>query len=245
MNNPETLESSYDQMRELDYLTKDLQEMTEDQMIEVIASDLLIRENQSYRDGRAIPAEHKILFLIGDRMNDVTQAKDFQGKPIYTKEADFPRPPEISEVNAAISRYDDTGRKDLAPVLSETADIFYNLAQLRGLDPDFKDEYSKWLGTLAKSIGLDLRELLGLAIIKYRRRLIEKEDKDVPGEEDLLRSCIREDQDQGVFSVKKPADDGLKKFYRVVNLFANTVLVPRWHQLKAKLSAEEELRDLF
>ncbi len=244
MSKPEVSEQT--QMQEFDYLTKDLIGMTEDQMIEVIATDLLIRENQSYRDGRAIPAEHKILFLIGDRMNDVTQARDFQGKRIYTKEADFPRPPEISEVNAAISRYDDTGRNDLAPVLSETADIFYNLAQLSGLDPDFKDEYRKWINNLARGMGLDVQELLGLAIVKYRKRLFQNNGrKDVPKEEELLQRCIRENMSQGGFSVKKPTDDGLKKFYRVVNLFANTVLVPRWHQLRANLTAEKELEEMF
>ena len=228
--------------QEAENLTKDLPNLTENQMAEVITKDLLDRENNLYRSGNTVPADHKILFLIGDETNDVTRATDLRADRIYTKESSFPKAPEIPELNASISRYFEKDRQNLPEVLSETADIFYNLAQLRELDPEFRDVYSKWMNYLARSIGLDLGELFGLAIIKYRRRLIQEGgEKDVLEEEKLLQSFVTEGQSPGRFSVRRPSDDGLKKFYRVVNLLGNKILAGRFTQLRANLSAEEEL----
>jgi len=228
--------------QEVEDLAKDLPNLTENQMAEVIAKDLLDRENNLYRSGNTLPADHKILFLIGDATSDVTRATDLRADRIYTKESSFPKAPEIPELNASISRYFEKDRQNLPEVLSETADIFYNLAQLRELDPEFRDVYSKWMNYLSSSIGLDLRELFGLAIIKYRRRLIQEGgEKDVLEEEKLLQSFVTEAQSPGRFSVRRPSDDGLKKFYRVVNLLGSRILAGRFTQLGASLSAEEEL----
>ena len=48
--------------QEIENLAKDLPNLTENQMAEIIAKDLLGRENDLYRSGSTIPADHKILF---------------------------------------------------------------------------------------------------------------------------------------------------------------------------------------
>ncbi len=220
-------------------LAKDLVDMSEDQMAEFIAIDLLEIENQRYRKGTMPREDHKIIFLIGDEMNDVTTAIDIRGQKIYTKDSQFPRPPEISEVSAAISRYFETGKVSLPEVLSEVSDVFYNLAQLRVLDPKIENVYTEWMNKLSGGLGMKSRVLLGFAIIKYRRRLIQMEgEKDVPGEESIIEGFIQQKQPVGEFSVKPPTEEGLKSFYRLVNLLGQKVLSPRITQMKANLSAE-------
>src|SRR3989344_4845713 len=123
--------------QEAENLTKDLPNLTENQMAEVIAKDLLDRENNLYRSGNTLPADHKILFLIGDATSDVTRATDLRADRIYTKESSFPKAPEIPELNASISRYFEKDRQNLLEVVSEKAEIFYNFGQLRGHDPEF------------------------------------------------------------------------------------------------------------
>ena len=80
---------------------------------------------------------------------------------------------------------------------------------------------------------MESRDLLGLAIIKYRRRLIEREGaKDVPVEESIIEGFIQQEQIAGEFSVKPPTEEGLKNFYRLVNLLGQKVLAPRIAQMK-------------
>jgi|SRR3989344_6270019 len=214
-------------------LAKDLVDMTEDQMAEFIAIDLLEIENRRYRNGSMPQSDHKILFLIGNYLNDVTTAIDIRGQKIYTKDSQFPKPPKIPEVSAAISRYFKFGRGNLPRVLSQVSDVFYNLAQLRVLDPEIANVYTEWMNKLSGGLGMESRDLLGLAIIKYRRRLIEREGaKDVPVEESIIEGFIQQEQIAGEFSVKPPTEEGLKNFYRLVNLLGQKVLAPRIAQMK-------------
>ena len=73
--------------------------------------------------------------------------------------------------------------------------MFYNLAQLRMLDPNGENVYTEWMNKLSSGLGMESRDLLGLAIIKYRRRLIQMEGKtDFRGEESIIEGFIQQEQ---------------------------------------------------
>jgi len=246
MSNPEIVNHNpQDPRAELIRFSEGLSNLSVDEMIKLIAVDLLNIEDENCRNGNHLTADYKILFLIGDDTKDVTRSKGLDGKDIYTNKRDFPRPPEIIELTSAISRYDDEDRKNIGPVLSETADIIYNVAQLTELDSEFKAEYTKWLYYFSKGIGMDLKELLGLAVIKYRRRYSPGNEKNVKEEEAFLVECLRGGAAEDIFSVQRPSDEGLIKISRIVNLFGSTVLSARLNQLDANLRAETEIEEIL
>ncbi len=212
-------------------LKLDFGHLSEEAIYAIIEHDLLTHENIAYRNGQSVPAEHKLLFLVA--VGDIRSALDSTGSRIYTKSAPYSKVCEVSEFTAACSAHLEK-KPDINDVLSEFADMFYNVVQLRRLDPLFKSEYDKWLNVLANSLGLTMHQAGLLTIAKYSYRLVANHGKkDVASELTIINS-LRSQQGESDPLIPTPTNEQVSRSLHLVDLLERFVLHPRLLQLQAE-----------
>lgn len=215
-------------------LTLDLTHLAEDTSFMLIADDFLRLEDRLYRGGRPLTAEHKLAFLIGGDSEDVRRAVDMDGNPIYTKHADHAKPAEFAEALHAISDHLESER-NLPKVLSEIADVYYNIIQLSVLDPEFRDVYRTCMQRLSDNLGLTLHQAALLVIAKYKHRLIDNNGKkDIPGELAVVARLLNEGEGDGPL-IPTPSDEQLDEAFNTIGEMKNTIFKPRliqWRTLE-------------
>ncbi len=109
---------------------------------------------------------------------------------------------EVDEARVAISLFiqkvkdkkvdagDLLGIYELPEVLSEIADVIYNIENVAFLDADFN--YKSDIKSIADSLGYSLSEILYLAYLKYDFRIRQNEGrKDVPVENERIAQDLR------------------------------------------------------
>lgn len=205
---------------------QDLRNMSADELFHYIVDVLKPAEDHKYKTGNT--AEHKLLFLVGGPENDVSVARTSDGKTVYSIPPDHPKLPEVSEANAAISRYFEHDKESLPSVMSEIADIYFNLAILTEVDQDEELNYRKSMDHLTIALGITLRGGLLLAATKYKIRLLDGGEKDLQGEEEAMADLISANGRAPHVSI---SEDGLKAGYRALNEISHFVLKPRVVQI--------------
>ncbi len=178
-------------------------------------------------------AEHKLLFLVGGPKNDVAAAMTSTGQPAYDQPHDHPKLPEVTEANAAISQYFEKGRNPAyyPGVLSEIADIYFNLALLTKLDPEATLLYRRSIGHLTDSLQIYLRDGLLLAATKYDLRLVvNRSKKNTQAEERAMAKLSDADGRMPEVFIR---DRGLARGYGALNEIAYHVLMPRLIQIQS------------
>lgn len=214
--------------------TLDISHLTEETALALIAGEFLRLEDRLYRGGKQLTAEHKIIFLTGGNSEDVRRAKDMYGYPIYTKEADHAKAAECAEALRAISDHQER-EPNIPNVLSEIADVYYNIIHLTALDPEFREVYKTCLARLSDSLGLSLHHATLLVIAKFKYRLIDnKGKKDIPGEIEMLGRLL-DQQDEAAPLIPTPTDEQFDEAYNIIGEMMNTILKPRlvqWQTLE-------------
>ncbi|MCB9813584.1 MAG: hypothetical protein H6772_04220 [Pseudomonadales bacterium] len=202
----------------------------------LLTTEFLQEEAKLYGTKLPFRAETKILFLSGDgKTNDLRFIFQFTGDPVRTKPAEYFKPPERDEVIGAISDYTDGKTNEdnaaIAKVISEIADVFYNLIQLTETDPDFKETYILWFNQLAISLGYTHEQAMAVAIAKYHHRMFKNGGKnDFEKENQLIVEMLTSDQIPQL--TKKTASN----FAALVNILCNQVLISRLTMLKAEFN---------
>jgi hypothetical protein len=190
-----------------------LDSLTTQQMKPLIQNDMLFLENDAYRGGNSLVGHHKLVFLVAGQTRDVTTASGLSGESIYTKESSHPKAPEVDEFLHTLSDHFDK-EPDLPGVMSEAADIFYNLIQLEKLDPEFTSQYECYVSNLATALGLTTVQAHLLALYKYKIRMVDlKGIKDVQWENMHIRKKLLETNDEHPI-ISIPGDSQLTDAYR-------------------------------
>lgn len=226
MSGPERSEEAANPNDRLN-LNIQVEALSEDRLFEIIRRDFLELENLHYRKGGNISGEAKLLFLVGGEELDVTVAKTSDGKEIYTKEANHPKSPEISEATSAISNHFEESR-NLPKVLAEIADIWYNLIQLTILDPEFEKSYMLCIDKLCETLGFSRQQAYLLTVTKYKCRLIDQQGKkDIPEEIERITALVENNSTL----LPIPSDEAIAEAFRVINRMGEKVLKTRLLQL--------------
>lgn len=201
----------------------------------LITRPFLRKEDQLYRKGEPVRPETKILFLSGDgETNDLRVIPDFTGNKARTKPAEYYKPPERAEVLGIIAEYTEGKIDDTEKVISEMADVFYNLIQLTETDSEFKDTYIKWINFLARSIEFSNEQINAIIIAKYHHRMFKNDGKNDFDRENLLIAQMTE-KGQIPKLTKKNASD----FATLVNTICNRILISRLEMLKTNYDVSE------
>lgn len=216
-------------------LQVDLRQMSEADLLNFICGPLLEIERKKYTGGNT--AEHKLLFLIGGPEKDVAVAKTNSGNLVYTSAPAHPKAPEIAEATAVISSHFEVER-NIPRVLSEVADIFYNLVHLSMLDSRFSEIYKDCSKRLAKSLGLSLQEALLITAAKYKYRHIDKKSKAPKEEDEVIAQLISEAGEPG--KIKAPSDKNITAAYQEINRIENYVLRPSLMQWRFMNSPQQD-----
>lgn len=189
----------------------ELKHMAEEKLVKLY-DKLIDVENAKYLGRNS--AEHKLVFLVGNSMNDITLAKDMHGQSIYADLPDHAKPPEIIEAIVAMANHNE-GIMGLPRVLSEVADIFHNLIALTKLDEVYGRIYKEeCIDPLANSLGFSTKDAYALAYLKYQSRLINPGVKNIKEEDRLIRNAITEKDPLLPRPTKNQIDDA----YRMLGL---------------------------
>jgi hypothetical protein len=227
----------------------DIEAMSMDDKLKWLAVDALNLEDKYLRKVHGlsqIKREGKIYFLTGGEHNDVTEAKDFENRPIHTRHLTKPKDPapklgEIPEALGAISRwFEEFGeRRDrnlpppsrVGPV-SEVTDVIYCLANLTTLDSWDTETYMIYMKQIAESMGMPLNDLLTLTVIKYNYRLGQgKSQKNHMVEDQIMNSYLDRKNSDGSPKIPVPTNEQLHTTFHKLSE-VNTLLNERANFLK-------------
>lgn len=185
-----------------------------------------------------------------DRWGNYIYTKLFHGEakpePKKLDRRKFPvKEGEIQEANAAISgfiqrvksqaqvqglkHYEVDPRQFLGPfdlpeVLSEVADITFNLLNIGELDRDYN--YFDDVKALSSAFGFTTEQMLQLVAAKYEYRYSQNKGiKNIQGENEVIGRLIENG------SIPVPDLGQLSRAYNEINTIANTIIRPRLEQL--------------
>ncbi len=198
-------------------------------MYRTVARNYLRREELHYRNGWVLSPDAKLLFLVGTEEVDITKAETCTGITIYTKKANHVKAPEIFEAASAISDHFERER-NVPNVLSELADVWYNLIQLTQLDPDFSVTYKKCVDQLREAVGYSTRDAFLLIHAKYQLRFYDNKGVKEHNEEiEAIKFLLK---GENIDPIATPSDEELNKAYRLLNKMSVTILKPRLLQFQ-------------
>lgn len=213
--------------------TEQLEKLTEGELYKYICGPILDAENKAYTKERNTGL-HKLVFLVGGPHKDIARVRDELGNSVYINPPKYAKAPEIIEAIVAASNYLNKIDKKPTRFYSEIADVAHNLALLTVLDPEAKQPYRNeeityqdCLKGLAKSLNLEVRDLLLLAAIKYTKRL-EGNRKNTHAEDKLIKEAIEKS------TIPYPTIDQVGKAYGAINIIGNCILLPRLNYLAEK-----------
>ena len=170
----------------------------------------------------AINSKHRNYIYVG-LTNNLQHTLNLDGSKVRTKPAPFAKAPEMIEVLAEISAYND-GKSPPVKLYSEIADIFYNLIQLQVTDSQFALGYEEQITTLANTLGLSTMQVKRLVIAKYHTRFYTHKGVSVFEEEEAQIALELE-------NIPIADQEKTSRFYDAVNILWNQILSPRLQQL--------------
>lgn len=217
----------------------DLLEMNGDQLFDYVINDLAQAELEMYSESP--DAESKLIFLCGDPINNpddnsISTARTIKGDPIYREQPKLRKISEIDEWIGVAGRVLHEGG-DMADLVSESADLFYNLARLSSLDTNKNHphvpNYDYIMSQIAGSLGWSKKEAMLVAASKYYGRLIKLKRKDPAAEKQTMEDLLRLDS----FSidakarVSTPTEDQINNTWGLLGKIRRTTLFPRRDQI--------------
>ena len=172
----------------------DILRMNGDELNVYISAGLASAEEEMF--GGPTEAESKLIFLGATRKSNIAKEKTFEGVPIYKNRPKFRKISEIDEFLGVANQvlYEDGKMEDL---VSEAADIFYNLTRLTSLDTNNEHmhapNYEYLMSQIATSLGWDKRQALLITAVKFHSRFVERKEKDPTREKELMEGLLKID----------------------------------------------------
>lgn len=202
-------------------------------LYDYISAQLIPIETGLYQNGNT--SEHTLIFLVGKRTKNISRERTSDGKAVYSRPPSFVRYSETMEAMSAIATYlhtkenspeEEYGSETLwssyVDTMGEIADVAYNLAKLIYLDkPSESDVYKSYIQRMAQTLGLDVKDLLLLAVLKYSFRLeTNKGKKNSIGEQEFIGRTL------GSGIIPRPSDENLNDLHDEID-FMEQELKPR------------------
>lgn len=215
----------------------DHEDTTQEISWRLIAHPFLRKENNTYRNGKSVPPEVKIMFTVGNgEDDDLGTMKDFSGEKIRNKDdGGLYKQPEIDEVLGVISRFIDNKGDTEVEVLSEIADIFYNLIHLTETDSDAKPTYIKGFKKLIDIIGYTSQQANLLAIAKYHYRMFKNGGKNgFKIENSFIEQLLNEGKIPKITTIQA------SNFAKKLKVFGKKVLLARLSTLEVEFSDKSD-----
>lgn len=200
-------------------------------MIDYITGDLLEIENHNFTQGNT--AFHKLAFLIGGRDRDVSKVEGPNGESVYRGDPEKLVFPEILEFLAAVN-FHQRKKPDMPGVLSEAADIVFNLIMLTKLDRPRAAVYQEALARFTNALGYTPKEALVLTTIKYHARYVEHQRKNPQAEDELIDDLLR-DVPGRAHIISTPTDRQLKEACGAISRVEAEDLIPRMRAFKSNV----------
>lgn len=214
-------------------------EKNADQLFDYLRYDIARAEEEIYG---STDAESKLIFTYGNFVNDpdttdISKATTFEGTSIYKTKPDLRKSAEIQEWIHWANSINNENDPRIEGLISESADLFYNLTRLSTLDSNelhpHCPDYEMIMGMIARSLGWSRKEALLMAASKYHRRFIEVKNKEPEEEMKLMQDLIKVNKFSADYMplVKTPTKIQINSTWGLLEKIQMHTLRPRHSQI--------------
>lgn len=239
------------ELRPIDY--RDFVDMSEADLFAYIKDDLGRAETALLGPANA---ESKLIFLCGTLIRDpreerikrysrnIAKAKTFDGTPIYKNRQKYFKVSEIEEFIVVAGQVIHEGGQ-MEDLVSEAADIFYNLIRLSDLDTYLHaPDYGTVMAQTAAALGWTPKQALLVAANKYHSRYVERKTKDPEYEKNKMEDLLRIYSYSREAGVPTPTFEQIDDTVDFLEATEGNILGSRQFQIRAQQQDEIDGRNV-